>query len=297
MPIAENQVEEFTRYRPFLFAIAYRMLGTVSDSEDILQEAFLRWQAAVTGPTEPIATPKSWLTAVVTRLCIDHLRSARVRREEYVGPWLPEPIVGQALPDAAETVILQESLTLAFLIVLESLTPTERAVFLLHDVFAYEYAEIASMVGKSEATCRQIARRARAHITERRPRARPTPDEQTHLTNQFLTACSSGDLTGLMATLANDVVLRSDGGGKVAAARQPILGASNVARFLLGIIAKAPPTLRTQQLLVNGQPGLLAVADSQVVVLALDIDAGRIQSIAFVTNPDKLRHLPPSLSA
>ena len=282
------QLDEFTRYRALLFSVAYRMIGLASDAEDLVQETFIRWQGAVVAG-EAIAAPKSWLTAVLTRLCIDHLRSARVRREEYVGPWLPEPLLTAAAPDPADSAALTESLTLAFLVVLESLTPVERAVFLLHDVFAYDFAEVAQIVGKSEANCRQLARRARDHIAERRPRHQASPEERSRLTERFLAACLGGDLPALVATLADDIVLRADGGGKVVAARQPLHGASNVARFILGILKKAPPGTTYRPATINNQPGFIAWVDGEpYAVLSLDIAEGRIRSIANVANPDKL---------
>lgn len=285
------QLDAFSEYRPLLFAVAYRMIGIVADAEDAVQETFLRWQRAVAAG-EAIAAPKSWLTAVLTRWCIDHLRSARVRREAYVGPWLPEPLITAAAPDPADSAALTESLTLAFLVVLESLTPTERAVFLLHDVFAYEFAEVAGIVGKSEANCRQLARRAREHIAERRPRHAPSPEERARLTAQFIAACQQGDLPALVATLADDIILRSDGGGKATAARRPLHGADAVARFMLGIVAKAPPETVYRLATVNHQPGIIGLLDGQPFsVLTLDIAEGQVRAIAIVVNPDKLGHL------
>jgi RNA polymerase sigma-70 factor (ECF subfamily) len=285
------QLDTFTQHRPLLFAVAYRMIGMVADAEDLVQETFLRWQRALS-EGETIASPKSWLTAVITRLCIDHLRSARVRREEYVGPWLPEPLLADTSADPAETTALTESLTLAFLVVLESLTPVERAVFLLHDIFAYDFAEVAEIVGKSEANCRQLARRARAHIAERRPRHTPSPEEQSRLIERFVAACQGGDLPGLIATLADDIVLRSDGGGKTYAALRPIHGASNVARFLLGIMRKVPEGYSYRFTTVNNEPAAIGLHEGQPhSVLTLDIANGRVRSIAIVVNPDKLGHV------
>ncbi|HEY7909915.1 MAG TPA: RNA polymerase sigma-70 factor, partial [Thermomicrobiales bacterium] len=233
--------ELFNDYRPLLFSIAYRMLGSVMDAEDMVQEAFLRWQRAVHAE---VTSPKSYLTAVVTRLCIDHLGAAYVRRESYVGPWLPEPLVteGDAMTD---TMALADSLSLAFLVLLERLTPVERAVFLLHEVFGYPYEEIAGIVEKNAANCRQIGQRARRHIHADRPRFDPSPAEQERLTQQFIVSCTSGDLGALVAILADDITLWADGGGKVAAARRPIHGAENVARFLGGLAkAQVPITMR-----------------------------------------------------
>ena len=287
-----TQVDAVVEYRPLLFAIAYRMLGSAMDAEDVVQDAYLRWQGAADGEVE---SPRAYLSTIVTRLCLDHLRSARVQREQYVGPWLPEPLLSEQEPDVAETTALHESLSMAFLVLLESLSPLERAVFLLHDVFAYDYAEIARIVGKTEANCRQLARRARGYIQARRPRFDPSPEQQERLTRQFVHACTTGDLPALMATLADDITLWSDGGGKVAAARRPIHGADAVARFLIGVVRKAPAGLTLGVRRVNGQPGLVTYLDGRPFgVLLLDVADGRIQALRFVVNPDKLQHLAAS---
>jgi RNA polymerase sigma-70 factor (ECF subfamily) len=276
----------FTTYRPQLFGLAYRMLGSVMDAEDVVQEAYLRWQGTHGATVE---APRAYLTTIVTRLCIDHLRSARVRREEYVGTWLPEPLVGAA-PDESGGPAFSESLSLAFLVLLETLSPVERAVFLLHEVFGYSYAEIAPIVGTSEVNCRQIGMRARRHVEERRPRFDASPAQQERLLERFVTACTTGDLDTLIALLADDVTLYADGGGKVTAARRPIQGSANVARFLLGLAAMAPPTVAVRFAPVNGRPGVIAVVQGQVVnVVALAIAAGRVAALHMVANPDKLR--------
>jgi RNA polymerase sigma-70 factor, ECF subfamily len=237
----------FDRHRPLLFSIAYRMLGSVMDAEDVVQEAFLRWQRA---PRAEVRSPKAYLSAVVTRLCIDQLRSARKRREEYVGPWLPEP-----LPTEPDTAAIDESLSMAFLILLESLNPTERAVFLLREVFDYE--EISRLVGKSEANCRQIARRARDSIAARRPRFESSPEQEERLLGSFLEASLDGDMESLVSVLSEDVTLWSDGGGKTRAALNPIHGANRVSRFLFGILRQAPPGLVVRRARVNGRPGII----------------------------------------
>jgi RNA polymerase sigma-70 factor (ECF subfamily) len=286
--------EPLDEHRPLLFAIAYRMLGTVSDAEDMVQETYLRWRRALdTGAA--IAAPKGWLTTTITHLCIDQLRSARARREEYIGPWLPEPIVTGPAADPAEGVALAESLSLAFLTVLERLNPVERAIFLLHDVFGYEFAEIAPIVEREAANCRQIARRARASIQRARPRIPLQPGERERLTSEFLRACTQGDLPALVATLADDIAVWSDGGGRVQAARKPVRGAEKAARFLLHIVADgAAQGVTFVATTVNGQPGvLIATPDGPYGVVALDIAAGRIREIDIVINPDKLRHLAP----
>ena len=290
-PAAPTSDEQFQEQRSLLFGIAYRMLGSVMDAEDAVQEAYLRWRAA--DRTE-VHSPRAYLTAVVTRWCIDQLRSARARREEYVGPWLPEPLVQGEVPDVAERAELAESLSMAFLVLLESLSPVERAVFLLSDVFGYEYAEIARIVEKSESNCRQIARRARQHVRARRPRFDHASEQQRQLTAQFLQACATGDLSGLMATLAEDVTVWSDGGGKAHAALRPVHGAERVARLLLGILAKAPPHSVAAPVLVNGQVGTISYVDGHAnAVMVLEIADGRIQNVRFVVNPDKLRRVPP----
>lgn len=283
-----DEGEVFDAYRPLLFSIAYRMLGSAMDAEDVVQEAFLRWQQ----DPAAVASPKSYLTTVVTHLSIDFLRSARVRREEYVGQWLPEPIVTDERAVDADPVALAESLSMAFLMLLERLTPIERAVFLLHDVFAYPFDEIAPIVGKSSANCRQIALRARRHLGTERPRFVSHREEQERLTEQFMRACLSGDLAALLALLADDVTTYSDGGGKVLAARRPISGADRVGRFLVGIFAKAPPTSVLRVATINGQPALVGELDGHPYgVYALEIAEGRVRAIRVVLNPDKLRGL------
>ncbi len=284
---AAEDAEIFATYRPLLFGIAYRMLGSVMDAEDIVQEAYLHWQRR--GDT-PVASPKAFLSTIVTRQSINHLHAARTQRETYPGPWLPEPIVAEREPEMAETTVLHESLSMAFLILLESLTPVERAIFLLHDVFAYDFHEIAGIVGKGEANCRQIARRARQQIQARRPRFDPDPAQRERLTQQFIAACTDGDLSGLLATLANDATLWTDGGGKATAALRPVLGAEPIAAFILGIMRKIPS--RHERTVVNGQPGLIIQTDRGPSVLALDIADGAIRAIHVVANPDKLRALP-----
>lgn len=278
--------EVFDRHRQLLFSIAYRMLGSVMDAEDIVQEAFVRWQRA--SGTE-VRSPRAYLSSVVTRLCIDQLRSARVQREQYVGPWLPEPLPTEPPPDAVD-----ESLSMAFLVLLESLTPTERAVFLLREVFDYDYGEISRLVGKSEANCRQIARRARQSVAARRPRFERSAEQEEHLVERFLEACASGDMEGLVSLLSDDITLWSDGGGMVRAALNPIYGSDRVGRFLLGILREVPPDFVTRQGQINGEPGIVGYAGGHPMgVLTLDILDGRIRAIRIVVNPEKLRAVPP----
>ena len=293
-----SEVEIFAQYRPLLFAVAYRLFGSVMDAEDAVQDAFLRWQQG-TGADGTVTSPKAYLTTIVTRLCIDHLRSARVQREEYVGPWLPEPLV-IAAPDEGEgaaSADLADSLSMAFLVLLESLSPVERAVFLLHEVFGYRFDEIAPMVGKSEANCRQIAQRARRQVEERRPRFDAAPDQQERLTRRFVHACTTGDMAALLALLADDITLWSDGGGKVLAARNPIHGAPKVARFIAGLIAKASSSMTIRLAPVNGQLGILiemAELGRTYGVVTLDVMDDRIQAIRIIVNPEKLRGVAPS---
>jgi RNA polymerase sigma-70 factor (ECF subfamily) len=285
-----QDAETFDTYRPLLFAIAYRMLGSVMDAEDIVQETYLHWQRR---GDIVVASPKAFLSTIVTRQSINHLNAARVQRETYPGPWLPEPIIAAGEPEMADTTVLHESLSMAFLVLLESLTPVERAIFLLHDVFAYDFHEIAAIVGKGEANCRQSARRARQQIQARRPRFDPDPVHREQLTQQFIAACYGGDLSGLLATLANDVTLWTDGGGKMTAALRPIVGAEQVAAFILGIMRKIPSVIHPQRTMVNGQPGLTIMTERGASVLTLDIVDGQIQAVRVVANPDKLRALPP----
>ena len=278
--------------RPLLFSIAYRMVGTASDAEDLVQEAFLRLHREEREGAE-IASPKAFLTTVVTRLAIDHLRSARVRREEYVGEWLPEPLLVDPDPGPADHVEMSDTLSLAFLVLLESLSPLERAVFLLHDVFGYSFAEIAQVVEKSEDNCRQIATRARRSIDAGRPRFDPSEEERRRVAERFFAALA-GDVSDVAAVLAEDVVTHGDGGGKAPAIARPLHGPARVARFWsnlfrqgrrLGVYAEAAR--------VNGQPGaVIRAADGRIVsVMALDIADGKVTEIRSIVNPDKLRHL------
>jgi RNA polymerase sigma-70 factor (ECF subfamily) len=286
------RTDDFERHRPLLFSIAYRMLASVTDAEDIVQEAYLRWREVAEAE---VRSPRSYLSAVVTRLSIDRLRSARARREEYVGPWLPEPLISDREGELAVQDALDESLSMAFLVLLESLNPLERAVFLLHEVFDYEYEEISSIVGKSEANCRQIARRARQSVAARRPRFERSLEKENRLTERFIEACMSGDMEGLLELLSEDVTLWSDGGGKVAASPYPIYGAERVARFLVGVLRTVPPGFFAHPARINGGPGAVGyVDDNPTGVVALDVAEGLIRGVRIVVNPDKLRAIPPS---
>jgi RNA polymerase sigma-70 factor (ECF subfamily) len=284
----------FSAYRPLLFSIAYRMTGSGTEAEDLVQDAYVRWHNATSeGNVGIIREPKSWLTTTITRLAIDHLKSARVRREQYVGAWLPEPLETAGGDDPAEDVELAESLSIAFLVLLEQLTPVERAVFLLHEVFGYGYAEIAEIVGKSEANCRQLARRARESLVARRPRFRPDTEQGERLLGQFLRACTEGDMPGLVSLLAADATIRADGGGKAPAARRPVVGAERVATFALSMAEQAQG-VQLRPTWVNGQPAFVASKDGAVLAIwVLDIADGKIQAIWAMLNPDKLARIRP----
>ncbi len=282
--------------RPMSFAIAYRMLGSVAEAEDVVQEALLRLhQALEVG--EQIASPQAFVATVTTRLAIDELRSARVRRESYVGEWLPEPVLTDDTEDPARQAEMVDSLSLALLALLESLSPEQRAVLLLHDVFAYSYAEIAPIVGKSEDNVRQLAARARRHVAQRRPRFHPTRAQRDELARRFFAATARGDLGDLEALLAHDVVLTGDGGGKVPALARSLRGRNRVARVLLTWVSVGAriPGAALRPVEVNGSPGaLLLDGDGRLIsVWALDIAEDQIQTVNSILNPDKLAHLGP----
>ncbi len=288
--------ETFADLRPLLFSIAYRMLGSVSEAEDVVQEAFLRHQRALADGVE-IESPKAYLSAAVTRIAIDQLRSARVRRETYVGQWLPEPLLTNgAAEDPAAHAEEADSLSMAFLLLLERLSPVERAVFLLHDVFSYGYDEIATIVGKSEANCRQLASRARGHIQSEKPRFDTSRRERDELAARFFAAVGDGDLDGLVELLAADVVVYGDGGGKAPQWAAPIVGVDRVARLFAGLGRQMRDLgIRVERRQVNGQPGAIVLdPDGRLTnVFSLDIVDGAVQTIRSVINPDKLRHIGP----
>lgn len=292
-----NDVELADLYRdlrPYAFSIAYRMLGSVSEAEDVVQDAFVRL-----GRIEltDINNPKAYLATVTTRLAIDALTSARARRETYVGPWLPEPLLADPAAgpdDAAETA---DSLAMAFLVVLEKLTPVERAVFLLREVFGYGYGEIAEVVGKSEANCRQLVTRARKHIEDDKPRFEASRKQRTDLAERFLAAAQHGDMDGLVSLLAGDVAFYGDGGGIATALPYPIFGREKVALFLIGLMRRGRTLdIESRPVVVNGQPGVLTLdAEGRVIsVFGLDILDGQVQAIRSVVNPNKLTHLGPT---
>jgi len=290
-----TRAEEFEQLRPLLFSIAYRILGSVSEAEDAVQETWLRYEAS---PTLPAST-KAFLSAVVTRISIDVLRSARVRREEYVGQWFPEPLLTDPYEDPERSAELADSVSMAALLLLERLTPLERAVFVLREVFGFSFPEIASAVGRSEAACRQLAVRARRHMDAGRPRFEADRREREELAERFFDAFREGDVDGLRELLAADVHMVGDGGGK-APQWKPIMGAEKVARMLAAIVA---PLVRIGGVVepheVNGQPGaIFRDRDGKVLsTFALDILDGRIQTIRSVINPDKLGHVGPVADA
>jgi RNA polymerase sigma-70 factor (TIGR02957 family) len=282
--------------RPGAFAIAYRMLGSVSEAEDLVQEALLRLHRAQS-EGERIESPRAYVSTVVTRLGIDQLRSARRKRETYVGEWLPEPLLTSEEDDPARQAEMADSLSLSFLVLLESLSPEQRAVFLLHDVFDYPYDEIARIVGKTEANARQLAARARRHVDERRPRFEATREQHEKLADRFFAAIGDGDMEALEAMLAEDVMLAGDGGGKAPAIARAVHGARRVARLLAtwGGYAERFGGASFRRVEVNGQPGAI-VFDSEdrvISVMALDIAEGRVQGVRSVVNPEKLRHVGP----
>jgi RNA polymerase sigma-70 factor, ECF subfamily len=278
--------------RPLLFSIAYRMIGGVAVAEELVQEAFLRMQQE----EADVESPKAFLTTVVTRLAIDHLRSASVRREQYVGPWMPEPLVGDTAPDPAERAELGDSLSIAFLVVLETLSPLERAVFLLHDVFDYGFDEIARIVERSVDNCRQIAVRARRRVSAGEPRFEPSHEEREQLAERFFAAFEEGEVEGLVELLARDAVFVGDGGGKATAIPEPVHGSARVARMLWAFANQSRRwQLTIERTTVNAQPGAI-VRDPEgrvVNVVGLDIADGTIRAVRSIVNPDKLGHLGP----
>jgi RNA polymerase sigma-70 factor, ECF subfamily len=291
-----SRTEEFEELRPLLFSLSYRLLGSVAEAEDAVQEAWLRYE---TTPTQ-LRSPKAFLSAVVTRISIDVLRSARVRREQYVGEWLPEPLLTDPYEDPARSAELADSLSMAALLLLERLSPLERAVFVLREVFAYDFADVAAAVGRSEAACRQLLVRARHHIESGRPRFEVDRQARDVLAARFFDAFRDGDVEGLRDVLAADVQLVGDAGGKAPALSRIVVGADKVARLLAAIfadLARVGATLEECE--VNGQPGAILRdrAGRVAFTFALDLLGGQIQAIRSVGNPDKLRHLGPVADA
>lgn len=276
----------FEELRPDLGRLAYRMLGSLADADDVLQDAYLRWSR---DNRDAVDSPRAYLSSIVTRLCIDRRRADAVKRETYVGPWLPEPIVESENADGESPVEAAESVSMAFLIVLESLTPVERGAYLLRRIFDYDYSVIAGVLGESEANCRQLVSRAEKRIADARPRFEASRDEAERLSGAFLQACATGDLDGLLKLLADDVVMYSDGGGKAAAALAPVRSADHVARFFLGITKKFPGYFDLVPMRVNGRPGFVAREAGGIhSVLTFEIADGRITHCFIVRNPDKL---------
>jgi len=283
--------EEYAQHRPLLFSIAYRMTGSVSDAEDIVQEAFTRLARALRGGTT-VTEPKAYLATAATRIALNHLRSARLHRESYLGTWLPEPVFTGPGPE--EHAEMADSLSMAFLVVLESLSPAERAVFLLHEVFGYEHKEIAEITGTSVANSRQVLARARRHVDEGKPRFEASRAQREEVAQRFFAAAGGGDLDGLLRALAPDAVYYGDGGGKARALAAPMHGRERIARFLAGLFRQMQKReARVRFVEVNGQPGAVSYdGDGRVVnVFALDIADGVVQAVRCVVNPDKLRHL------
>jgi RNA polymerase sigma-70 factor (TIGR02957 family) len=296
-------LDVFGRHRRLLFSVAYQMLGSVADAEDTVQDAWLRWSAA---GREDVADPRAYLVQITSRLALDRLRSARTRRESYVGPWLPEPLLtgttpvasSPAAPEPDAAAELGEQVSLALLVVLETLSPAERAVFVLREVFGLPMAEVAGALGRSEVAVRQLAHRARSHVEARRPRFDTDRRSQQEVTERFFAACAGGDVDALLAALAPGVVLISDGGGKATAALRPIVGADKVARFVAGIAAQgfALPDLRVEITEVNGSPGIVGwVAGEPSIAMSLVIVDGVVEQVLVVRNPDKLSGLSPAV--
>lgn len=281
-----TELDTFATYRPLLFTIAYEILGCAADAEDVLQDSYLRWRDA----TE-VTHPRAYLVQIVTRQAINHLRSTRRRREDYVGTWLPEPI--RTAPDAGHDVLLAESVSMAMLLVLETLGPTERAVFVLSEVFGHSHGEIAEMIDKSDTAVRQIAHRARAHVASRRRRFQPDSDTSRAVIGRFLLAAHTGDVSALMAVLAPDVVEISDGGGRVSAARRPIIGAEPVARFLIGLTQNSMAGASVEFASFNAQPAILARTTNGELdtVLVVEMADDLITGLYAIRNPDKLRSI------
>jgi len=293
--VAPSPLTTFNEHRRLLFSIAYRMTGSVADAEDVLQDAFIRWQQTA---HDQIRSPKAFLVTIVSRLCINRLQDVRVQREEYVGQWLPEPVVTDPASDPLSALWVDESLSMAFLVLLERLTPVERAVFVLREVFDYDYVEIAAALRRTEANCRQILRRAKEHVHAARARFPAPARARSDLVARFLEATATGELDGLVSLLASDVVLHTDGGGKAPALPNLIHGATNVARAVLGGVKKFGPRNRVVRLVeINGEPGVVSYLNGQPVsALVLHARDDRVQAIYVINNPAKLAHMPAAPS-
>jgi len=300
-----SDAKDFEAHRSFIAGLAYRMLGSIAEAEDVVQETYLRYQAT---PPETIRSLKAYLTTIISRHCVDQLQLARRKRELYVGPWLPEPLLTEATPDEADPekhVERDESISLAFLMLLEQLQPFERAVFLLREVFEYEYAEIAVVLGLSVVNCRQLFRRAKERVAEDRPRFRPSPERQRQLVQRFLAATQRGELQALTSMLAQDISFWADGGGKTQAARRPVHGRDAVAKLLIGImrgvwqtLRATPEDVRLSITDVNGEPALLVMLHDRLnTVFVISIAEEQIEGLRVIRNPDKLVYLQHQLQA
>ncbi len=298
-------IEDFNRHRPLLFGIAYRMLGRVAEAEDMVQETWLRWRSQ---DSTLVETPRAWLVTAITRLCIDQLRSARRQREDYYGVWLPEPLVGESADRPDEAAKRADSLTMAFMLMLETLSPAERAVFLLHEVFDYDYSEISAIVGKAEANCRKLVSRAKIRLERGEAESgeaesgrdfekAPSPRARS-VVEQFMAATKSGEVGDLLALLTEDATLYTDGGGIVASAGRPILTADRISRFFVGIRHHGPAAVEFRAAAINQRPGgLVYVGGKLDRAISFELEGDRIREIYIVRNPEKLRHLPGALSA
>lgn len=286
-----EHLEQFNQYRDYLFSIAYRMLSSIMDAEDVLQDAYLKWQNV---DLKTVKSSKSYLATIVTRLCIDFLRSAKIQREEYIGPFLPEPLVLESYNNLEVMMEKAESVSIAFMLLLEKLSPIERAVFLLHEVFDYTYSEISEIVNKTEANCRQILHRAEEHINSNKKRYSSTKEQQEKIIYQFFNACQNADLDGLISILSEDVVLISDGGGKATAVKYPLLSPDRVGKFFIGLTKKAPPEYKVKITNINGLPAFIGYLDNKPFnVVIFETDNEKIINFYAVLNPDKLLNLPP----
>ncbi len=289
-----SRLDEFEQHRVYLRGLAYRMTGSLADAEDLLQEAYLRYRNSDVGE---VHDPRAYLSKLVTRLCLDQLKSARVRRETYVGPWLPEPVLDLAGVTSNETELAHD-VSVALLMALERLSPLERAAFLLHDVFGLDYDGVAEAMGKSVAACRKLAERARGHVREARPRYRPSAEESTRVVTAFFDAVKSGDPMALGAVLTEDAVMYSDGGGKVPAALLPVFGRDKVARFFTGFTRRIPASWTFRVTEINGLPGLVIEDNgTPIQTSAFELQGGAIRAIYTVRNPDKLKSISATLPA
>ncbi len=288
---SEETTHIFQQYRLLLFSIAYRMLGSATDAEDIVQDAFLRWLQA---SDKEVQAPKAYLSTIVVRLCLDQLRSSREKHEVYVGSWLPEPIGTDQMPELSETAVQAESLSLAFLLMLEKLNPLERAIFLLREVFEYEYSEISTIVEKSEANCRQIFHRALQHLEKGRTRFSASREQQERIASRFLQASINGDMQELLSLLSNDIVSIGDSGGKATlkAGLMPVYGPEKVSRGYLGGLRSLPTGVITRIVEVNGQPAIIGYLNQKAVgVILLQVEGEQISRLYYMVNPDKLNWL------